>query len=278
VLLALTCDRGGRAWRLADACAAAMSHTAIVPPTLLSAGRTKPAPGKARPARNAPPYGPGEQQRVREMLTDLAAALPRFSSPTARLLALQCALRADSQGRVRLPGGGFLRGMRLRGRTELWNELEHAGLLHCPVNKPSRLEAQLLDAAALAQAPGRTARLRAAQWALRAAPLAVPPALPPAAQLTTLVLAAHTSARAGCTDLDVLARLCGQSPQQTEDLLDRLVRSRLLAVWHHHRDNDEISWHLPNAASRAAPHQKGGPATSSVAASTQAVKLPLNSP
>nr|WP_234383298.1 hypothetical protein [Streptomyces dysideae] len=246
VLLALTCDRGGRAWRLADACAAcaaAMSHTAIVPPTLLNAGRTQSASGKTRPARSTPPYGPGEQQRVREMLTYLAAALPRFSSPTARLLALQCALRADRQGRVRLPGG-FLRGMRLHGRTELWQELEHAGWLHCPTGKHSRLEAQLLDAAVLGQAPGRTARLRAAQWALHPAPLTVPPALPPAAQLTTLVLAAHTRAGAGRTDLDVLARLCGQSPQQTEDLLDRLVRTRLLAAWHH-RDNDEISWHLP---------------------------------
>jgi hypothetical protein len=134
--------------------------------------------------------------------------------------------------------------MRLRGRTELWHELEHAGWLQCLVKKHSCLEVQLLDAAVLGQTPGRTARTRAAQWALRPAPLAVPPALPSTVQLTTLVLAAHTFAGAGCTDLDALARLCGHSPQQLEDLLDRLVRSRLLAAWHHHRDHDE-AWRLP---------------------------------
>ncbi|MFC7820054.1 hypothetical protein ACFUTR_36270, partial [Streptomyces sp. NPDC057367] len=43
VLLALTCDRSGRVWRLADACAAcaaAMSHTAVVPPPRCSASAT----------------------------------------------------------------------------------------------------------------------------------------------------------------------------------------------------------------------------------------------
>ncbi|MFI6340813.1 hypothetical protein [Streptomyces sp. NPDC050535] len=246
VLLALTCDRGGRAWRLADACAAcaaAMSYTAVVPPTLLSAGRPQSAPGRPDAGHSAASYGPGEQQRVREMLTYLAAALPRFSSSAVRLLALQCALRADSQGRVRLPGG-FLRGMRLRGRTELWHELEHAGWLRLPARRHSCLEVQLLDAAVLAQAPGRTARVRAAQWALHPVPMAVPPAMPPAVRLTTLVLASHASVRAGCGDLDTLGRQCGQSPQQLEDLLDQLVRSQVLAAWHH-QDNGEVSWRLP---------------------------------
>ncbi|MFC7512694.1 hypothetical protein ACFQV4_30635 [Streptomyces thermocarboxydus] len=47
VLLALTCDRGGCTWRLADACAAcaaAMSRTAVVPPTLLRADRAQTHP------------------------------------------------------------------------------------------------------------------------------------------------------------------------------------------------------------------------------------------
>ncbi|WP_332880949.1 hypothetical protein [Streptomyces sp. NBC_00564] len=247
VLLALTCGRGGRAWRLADACAAcaaSMSHTAVVPPTLLGAGRSQSASSRPAPERSAPRYGPGDQQRVREMLTYLAAALPRFSSSAVRLLALQCALRADSRGRVRLPGG-FLRGMRLRGRTELWQELEHAGWLRLPAGRRSCLEVQLLDAAVLAQAPGRSARVRAAQWALYPVPLAVPRAMPPAVQLATLVLASHTFAGAGLSDLDVLARQCGQSPQQLEDLLDRLVRSQVLAAWHH-QDNGEVSWRLPD--------------------------------
>ncbi|MCX4564418.1 hypothetical protein OHA02_50645 [Streptomyces phaeochromogenes] len=36
---------------------------------------------------------------------------------------------------------------------------------------------------------------------------------------------------------------CGQSPQQLEDLLDQLVRSRLLAGCRYISD-EEISWHL----------------------------------
>ncbi|MFE9059889.1 hypothetical protein [Streptomyces mutabilis] len=243
VLLALTCDRGGRAWRLADACAAcaaAMSHTAVVPPTL-------PAPPGNSPTvrRSAPPPGPREQRRVREMLTYLATALPCSSSPAARLLALQCALRADTRGQVRLPGG-FLRGMRLYGRTELWHELEHAGWLYRSSRKHSPVAAHLLEAAVLAQAPGRAARARAAQWALRPAPLVLPPATPPALQLTALALAAHTADGAGGAELDILTRLCGQSPPQLDDLLDRLVRSHLLAFWRPIRDNDEIVWQLPN--------------------------------
>ncbi|MCX5252523.1 MULTISPECIES: hypothetical protein [Streptomyces] len=249
VLLALTCDRSGRAWRLADACAAcaaAMSHTAVVPPTLLGPGpgRVQPAPGMSRSARNAPPFGPAEQQRVREMLTYLAAALPRFSSPAARLLALQCALRADHHGQIRLPHG-FLRGMRLHGRVELWLELEHAGWLHRSRRRYSPIQAQLLDAAVLHQDPGRTARIRAAQWALRPIPLAFSPALPSALRLAALALAAHSTAGVGGGELDALARQCGQSPPQLEDLLDHLVRVRLVTVWRHHHDGDEVRWELP---------------------------------
>ena len=179
VLLALTCDRSGRAWRLADACAAcaaAMSHTAVVPPTLLGPGpgRVQPAPGMSRSARNAPPFGPAEQQRVREMLTYLAAALPRFSSPAARLLALQCALRADHHGQIRLPHG-FLRGMRLHGRVELWLELEHAGWLHRSRRRYSPIQAQLLDAAVLHRIPDHRAHPRRP---MGAAPIPWPSARP----------------------------------------------------------------------------------------------------
>jgi hypothetical protein len=58
-----------------------MSHTAIVPSTLLSADRPKSASSRPDPGRSARPYGPDERRRVREMFTYLAAALPRFSSP-----------------------------------------------------------------------------------------------------------------------------------------------------------------------------------------------------
>ncbi|MFF4887493.1 hypothetical protein ACFY2D_32120 [Streptomyces nigra] len=248
VLLALTCDRGGRTWRLADACAAcaaAMSRTAVVPPTLLRADRAQTHSSTSRSARIAPPFGPAEQQRVREMLTYLATALPRFSSPAARLLALQCALRADRHGQIRLPHG-FLRGMRLHGRVELWLELEHAGWLHRSRHRCSPVQAQLLDAAVLHQNPGRTARVRAAQWALRPTPLALSAALPSALRLAALALAAHSTAGVGGGELDTLAHQCGQQPpQQLEDLLDQLVRARLVTAWRHHHDGDEVRWELP---------------------------------
>jgi hypothetical protein len=47
----------------------------------------------------------------------------------------------------------------------------------------------------------------------------------------------------GSAERDLLARLCGQSPQQLQNLLDQLVRSRLLAGWRH-IGCEEISWHL----------------------------------
>ncbi|MEV0743434.1 hypothetical protein AB0I51_47710 [Streptomyces sp. NPDC050549] len=261
VLLALTCDRSGRAWRLADACAAcaaAMSHTAVVPPTLLAADRTQPVTRTPRSALNMPPFGPAEQRRVREMLTYLATALPRFSSPAARLLALQCALRADRHGQVRLPHG-FLRGMRLHDRAELWLELEHAGWLHRPRRSGSPVQAQLLDAAVLHQDPGRTARIRAAQWALHPTPLAIPPALPSALQLASLALAANSAAGAGGGEPDVLTRQCGQPLQQLEDLLDQLVHTRHVTAWHRHHDSGEIRWELPvhSPLSKDAAHGAG---------------------
>ncbi|WSQ15132.1 hypothetical protein OG604_49670 [Streptomyces sp. NBC_01231] len=242
VLLALTRDRSGRTWRLADtcaACAAATNHTAVVPATLL-------APHQPRPTgrRTPRPGSPAERTRVREMLTYLAAALPQFTSPAARLLALQCALRVNTHGHVRLPGG-LLRSMRLRGRSELWEELEHAGWLLRAGGKHPHMEAQLLDAAVLSQQPGSRARARAAHWALHPTPLALPAGRPPAVQLMGLGLASHTSGDAGSTDMEVLARLCGHSPHQTVELLDRLSAAQALATWQHNRESDEVFWHLP---------------------------------
>ncbi|MDX3716038.1 hypothetical protein [Streptomyces europaeiscabiei] len=254
VLLALTRDRSGRTWRLADACAAcaaATSHTAVVPATLLA---PRP-PGRAR-CRPEPPGGPAERTRVREMLTYLAAALPQFTSPGARLLALQCALRSDTHGCVQLPGG-LLRGMRLHGRSELWEELEHTRWLRRPAGKYPRSQAQLLDAAVLSQQPGSRARARAAHWALRPTPLAPPTGRPAALQLTALALASHTSGGAGNTDMNVLARLCGHSSHQAAELLDRLTAARTLAIWHHDRETDEVFWHLPQQLAAALAGEPG---------------------
>lgn len=248
VLLALTRDHSGRTWRLADACAAcaaATSHTAVVPDTVLGSRRPRPSNCSSAPTPVRPqPAASDERLRVREMLTYLGAALPRFTSPAARLLALQCALRADTRGHVRLPAG-LLRSMRLRGSRELWLELAHADWLDLPDFRALPVQLRLLDAALLEQTPGRRARRRAADWALRPTPL-VRPAAPPALRLTALVLAAHTCARGEhSTDMDILTRLCGHSPQQTGELLDRLVTTRILGAWQHNRETDEVFWQLP---------------------------------
>ncbi|MGW0424855.1 hypothetical protein [Streptomyces sp. NPDC003015] len=245
VLLALTRDHSGRTWRLADACAAcaaAISHTAIVPDTILGTRRPRPSHCPPAPTPVKPPSASEEPLRVREMLTYLATALPRFTSPGARLLALQCALRADTHGRLQVPHG-LLRAMRLRRHTELWQELAQAHWLHLPDLKSAPVQVQLRDATLLEQAPGRRPRRHAAHWALHPAPLALPATAPPAVRLTALVLAAHTPAHdRHAVDLDVLARLCGHSPQQTKELLDRLVASRTLSTWHHQRGTDEVHW------------------------------------
>ncbi|AQS65579.1 hypothetical protein B1H29_36900 [Streptomyces pactum] len=249
VLLALTRQAGGRSWRLADACAAcaaATSETAVVPDTLLGARRPKPAGGILRRAHHGLSPGPDERARVREMLTYLSATLPQFTSPAARLLALQCALRSDTRGHVTV-ADGLLRSMRLRGRRELWLELAQAGWLETTSPRPGSVAVRLLDATVLDQAPGRGARRRAAHWALHPTPLVLPAAAPAVLRLTALALASHTFRT---EDLDAVSRLCGNSPQQTMELLDRLVSARTLAAWHHHQDTDEVLWQFPQQLPR----------------------------
>lgn len=243
VRLALTRDHGGRLWRLADACAAcaaATGNTAVVPDTLQSSPHSAACPPTATRRAHRPEADEGV--RVREMLTYLSTALPRFTSAAARLLALQCALRADTQGLVRLPAG-LLRSMRLRGRTEIWEELAYGLWLQPPDLRSTPVTVQLLDATVRDQAPGRGARRRAAHWALRHSMLTLRPTAPGAMQLVALVLAAHARPGAICSvDMEVLARLCAHSPHQTAELLDRLVTTRALASWHHDRDTDEVVW------------------------------------
>ncbi|MEU7484867.1 hypothetical protein [Streptomyces sp. NPDC042319] len=251
VQLVLTRDRGGRRWRLTDACAACAAATeraAIVPDTLPTA--VPPSPGHHPPRSRAFP----EEQvrvRVREMLTYLGAALPRFCSPTARLLALQCALRTNRYGQVHLPGG-LLRAMRLAGHAAPWHELAHAGWLAnpSPVLRAARggVTVQLLDATVLTQAPGRAQRARAAHWALRPTHLATAHDAPPALQLAALALASHITNASGNAETAHLTRMCGLSPGHLEDLLDRLLRLRLLAAWGRDIDSDELRWQLAPAA------------------------------
>ncbi len=259
VLLALTRDRSGRAWRLADtcaACAAATSHTAVVPDTLCGPHQTR---KPARPHRHE--MDDEHRTRVREMLTYLASALPCVTSPAARMLALQCALRASRHGSARLPGG-LLRGMRLHRRMEVWQELAHGGWLDLPAPRATCMQVRLLDDTVLDQAPSRSARRRAAHWALRPTPFAAPAAATPAEHLTALVLAAHTAPASPAPDLATIAHLCGYSPQQTRELLDRLVARHTLSAWHHQRDTDELRWQpasspfgIPGVAQKCATWQ-----------------------
>ncbi|WP_308401037.1 hypothetical protein [Streptomyces sp. AC512_CC834] len=254
VLLALTRQTGGRSWRLADtcaACAAATGGTAVVPETLLGARRPKPSGDILRRARHGLPPGSDERARVREMLTYLSAALPQFTSPAARLLALQCALRADTLGHVTV-ADGLLRTMRLRGRRELWLELAQAGWLETARSRPGPVTVRLLDATVLDQAPGRGARRRAAHWALHPTPLALSAAAPAALRLTALVLASHPF---NTEDLDAVSRLCGHSPQQTVELLDRLVSARALVSWHQRQDTGEVLWQFPQQPSHCSADQ-----------------------
>ncbi|WP_238783682.1 hypothetical protein [Streptomyces monomycini] len=249
VLLVLARDCGGRRWRLADtcaACAAATPQAAAVPDTLLAHPVAPAAPG--RPATGRP--GPGERERVREMLTYLAAALPRFGSPTARLLPQQGALRADHHGRARLPSG-LLRGMRLGGNAVPWHELTHAGRLRPTASTKTNhtgVTAQLLDSAVFTQAPTRSDRARAARWALHPVPLAIARGVPPAVHLAALALAAHTALRTGSAETGQLTRLTGLPLTQVEDLLDRLVLTRVLDSWHHDVCSEGLRWRLPPRA------------------------------
>ncbi|KPC86924.1 hypothetical protein ADL35_09505, partial [Streptomyces sp. NRRL WC-3753] len=98
--------------------------------------------------RGRTPHGPSEQVRVREMLSYLAAALPARTSATARLLALQCALRSTVAGDVTIPAG-LIRGMRLPSEPSAFTELEAAGWLRSPTRPTQRagFSVELLDTA-----------------------------------------------------------------------------------------------------------------------------------
>ncbi|MFI6084233.1 hypothetical protein ACIBBB_25205 [Streptomyces sp. NPDC051217] len=271
ILLVLTRERSGRTWRLADtcaacaACAAATASAAVVPDTTLAATAngqppTGRSPGRRRRHRRKP-GGPSEQLRVQEMLSYLTSALPHDASPEARLLALQCALRTDRHGQAYLPAG-LLRGMRLLHDPAPWQELETARWLHplTPVDNAPRHHAravQLLDPAVLTQAPSRTDRHQAADWALRITASPPPGARSPSARLTHLTLTAHRSPGAthSSTETDRLHRACGLNPHKLEQALDQLVLVGVITQWQFSQDNVEIHWTpAPPALHTIRPH------------------------
>ncbi|MFG2948475.1 hypothetical protein [Streptomyces adustus] len=242
IRLLLACEHGGRIWRLADtctACAAATDRAAVVPDTALA-----PAPQPALPRRRRRPRGPDERTRVGDMLSYLAATLPADSPPSARLLALQCALRVDDTLHVRLPRG-VLRSLRLDA-PQPWRDLEQANWLRTVTPSASRgITARLLDAALLSQAPARPDRCRAADCALRMSRPSRTGAGGPLQQLTLTCLGAHTDpSGSGWGEPDRMARACGLSLEQLPALFDQLATAGLLAAWRGCPNAENLYWTL----------------------------------
>ena len=259
--LLLACERGGRLWRLTDACtacAAATARAAVVPDTVLA--RAPQPPATARQRRH--PKGPGERIRVREMLSYLAAALPENTSAAARLLALQCALRMNTHMRVQLPKGA-MRSLRLDTAEGPWRELEHARWLRTtPGGAANEIAAELLDLTLLGQAPARPDRRRAADWALRASSSSAVRAIGPLPRLASVYLAANTDPESGTGlgDLEQMARACGTRPVELASPLDQLARTGLLGSWQVCPDSGDLQWTLARGTGiRADDHRRGVP-------------------
>lgn len=181
------------------------------------------------------------------MLSYLAAALPAHVGAAARLLAVQCALRMDSEGRVRL-SAGVLRSLRLDRDPLPWSELERVRWLRRTPTAPEAaarvVVAQILDGALFAQSPARPDRRRAADWALRTAGDGCVGVGDPCLRLIALCVAAHTdsSTGRGCVELDRIARECGLVPAALSPVPDRLAAS--FASWRVSLASGDLCWEL----------------------------------
>jgi hypothetical protein len=260
ILLVLMREHGGRIWRLADACTACAgitAHAVVVPETVLTSHG--PEPGTApriRRARNRQ-HGPGEQVRVYEMLSYLAAALAAGASSAARLLAVQCALRSTATGGIRM-SAGLLCGMRLGDAPAAWQELEQDRWLRQLPRRASvpasrrEVEAQLLDGAVLSQAPVSD-RARAADWALRVISAPRLRGARATARLVALVLTAHPGGDRPerVAEADGVAHLCCLPHDRLVASLDQLVIAGVLAAWAWDRVTDDLRWQLLRAPSQS---------------------------
>ncbi|MFG3370360.1 hypothetical protein ACGF0K_36090 [Streptomyces sp. NPDC048156] len=264
IVLALAREQGGRLWRLADvctACAGATAHTAIVPEPRLPGAPSRRHPQRPKQPIKSAAEDPSTRIHVRDMLSYLAATLPSPTGPQARLLALQCALRADDRGRTRLPPG-LLRGMRLHGEGAWWHELQQAHWLHRPpLPSTHNATAQLLDATALSPRPGRRNRVRAADWALRTASAPALRSQSPALQLTSVALAAHASPGIAHATADAVqvARSCGLTSDQLITTLEQLATNGTLTTWTLDAAMDDLAWQSSQMLDHASTHQNTRP-------------------
>ncbi|GGQ96918.1 hypothetical protein GCM10010280_50710 [Streptomyces pilosus] len=178
------------------------------------------------------------------MLNYLAVTLPTGTGAEARLMALQFALRMNDKARTRV-SHGVLRSLRLGAAAHGWDELLRAGWLLPLPHRGRALEVQLLDTALLTQHPARPDRLRAADWALRAA-CCSRARLGPLPLLVTLCLEAHSTPGEdnGTADSELLARECGVSPSGLALTLDHLTTKHALRSWHTGPMPEDLCWTL----------------------------------
>ncbi|MCR8575920.1 hypothetical protein [Streptomyces sp. Isolate_219] len=132
-----------------------------------------------------------------------------------------------------------------------WEELEQVGwLIRLPVDSPSVMRggvsAQLLDAAVLAQAPGRLDRAHAADGALRVASCRALRDLSSPGRLAALALVVHLSpgTTKGVIEADRLGRVCALTPSFLASTLDRLVASGAATSWSFDMGTEDITWTL----------------------------------
>lgn len=253
IRLLLARERGGRLWRLTDACtacAAATPEAAVVPDTILTATTSPTSHTNTRP-RPRPPRGPDSQARVREILSYLAAALPADTGAAARLIALQCALRMNDSAEVHFPHG-LLRSLRLGASTDPWVELKQARWLRVPPHtsptdrRVARL--QLLDRGLLSQHPARPDRLRAADWALRLT-CSIRAHSKPSPRLVTLCLAAHSGPEGlhGTAEVEQLARECGLPSSTFLAVVKHLTTKEVVSEWTIGKSAEDLHWTLVSA-------------------------------
>ncbi|MDQ1013282.1 GGDEF domain-containing protein [Streptomyces sp. V4I23] len=152
-----------------------------------------------------------ERVLVRDTLASLHVCLPEDVGAPARLLAVQCALRAGAGGRLALPAG-LLRGMRLGSTLTPWCELEDAHWLMRLTASAGPVWVQLLSHHGPHAA--RHQRVRAADWALRTAREYGADDYDPNTALMALTLAACRSPHAAQrpAEREVLSRARGLTP------------------------------------------------------------------